>query len=248
MDVYQGGIFVIKVLVCDDDRIITDKVQQLLTIIQEQYIFELDIETYNDGRLAMESKEIYDIAIVDIEMPDVDGLALSEDLKKRNSDAIVMILTSFSDYLDSAMRIQVFRYLSKPIDEERFTKNFMEAVDYYKQISKQIVVESGDEVLTIKTKDILYIENLKHGSVIATKHGDYKTNKKPLEWYETINQPNCFTFSHKSFLVNLQNVINFDKNTVHFQGLNNTVRIACISQRKYYEFKKAFFDFAGGVR
>ena len=238
----------IKVLVCDDDRIITEKVQQLLTIVQEQYSFELDIKTYNDGRLAMESEEIYDIAIVDIEMPDVDGLALSENLKKRNSDAIVLILTSFSDYLDSAMRIQVFRYLSKPIDEERFTKNFMEAVSYYKQISKQILVESGDEVLTVKTKDILYIENLKHGSVIATKYGDYKTSKKPLEWYETINQPNCFTFSHKSFLVNLQNVINFDKNTVHFQGLNNTVRIACISQRKYYEFKKAFFDFAGGVK
>ena len=95
----------IKVLVCDDDRIITEKVQQLLTIVQEQYSFELDIKTYNDGRLAMESEEIYDIAIVDIEMPDVDGLALSENLKKRNSDAIVLILTSFSDYLDSAMRI-----------------------------------------------------------------------------------------------------------------------------------------------
>ena len=65
----------IKVLVCDDDRIITEKVQQLLTIVQEQYSFELDIKTYNDGRLAMESEEIYDIAIVDIEMPDVDGLA-----------------------------------------------------------------------------------------------------------------------------------------------------------------------------
>lgn len=238
----------IKVLVCDDDRIITEKVQQLLTIVQEQYSFELDIKTYNDGRLAMESKEIYDIAIVDIEMPDVDGLALSENLKKRNSDAIVLILTSFSDYLDSAMRIQVFRYLSKPIDQERFTKNFMEAIDYYKQISKQIVVESGNEVLTIKTKDILYIENLKHGSVIATKYGDYKTNIKPQEWYEVINQPNCFTFSHKSFLVNLQNVINFDKTTIHFQGSNDTVRIACISQRKYYDFKKAFFDFAGGKR
>lgn len=248
MDIYRGGSFMIKVLICDDDQIVTNKVQKLLTEIQEQYSFKLDIQAYNDGLLAMESKKIYDIAIVDIEMPYIDGLALSEDLKKRNSDAIVLILTSFSDYLDSAMRIQVFRYLSKPIDEERFTKNFMEAVSYYKQISKQIVVESGDEVLTIKTKDILYIENLKHGSVIATKHGDYKTNKKPLEWYETIDQSNCFTFSHKSFLVNLQNVINFDKNTVHFQGLNNTVRIACISQRKYYEFKKAFFDFAGGVK
>ena len=237
-----------KVLVCDDDKIITDKVQHLLADIQKQYNFEFDIQTYNDGRLAMESKETYDIAIVDIEMPNVDGLALSEELKRCNLDTVVLILTSFSDYLDSAMRIQVFRYLSKPIDEERFTKNFIEAVSYYKQISKQIIVESGDEVLTIKTKDILYIENLKHGSVIATKHGDYKTNKKPQEWYEIINQPNCFTFSHKSFLVNLQNVINFDKNTVHFQGSNDSVRIACISQRKYYEFKKAFFDFAGGIR
>ncbi len=238
----------IKVLVCDDEKIITDKVQNLLADIQKQYSIEIDIVAVNDVLLVMKSNESYDIAIVDIEMPNVDGLALSEELKKRNSDAIVMILTSFSDYLDSAMRIQVFRYLSKPIDEERFTKNFMEAVSYYKQISKQIIVESGDEVLTIKTKDILYIENLKHGSVIATKNGDYKTNKKPQEWYEIIHQPNCFTFSHKSFLVNLQNVINFDKNTVHFQGLNNTVRIACISQRKYYEFKKAFFNFAGGVR
>ncbi len=238
----------IKVLVCDDDKATTDKVQKLLAEIQKRFSFEIDVEAVNDGRLIINSNESYDIAIVDIEMPKVDGLALSEELKKRNSDAIIMILTSFSDYLDSAMRIQVFRYLSKPLDEKRFTKNFMEAVSYYKQISKQIIVESGDEVLTIKTKEILYIENLKHGSVIATKNGDYKTNKKPQEWYEIINQPNCFTFSHKSFLVNLQNVINFDRNTVHFQGANNTVRIACISQRKYYEFKKAFFDFAGGVR
>ena len=132
----------IKVLVCDDDKIIIEKVQQLLTIIQEQYSFELDIKTYNDGLLAMESKETYDIAIVDIEMPNVDGLALSEKLKRRNPDTIVLILTSFSDYLDSAMRIQVFRYLSKPIDEERFTKNFIEAVSYYKQTSKQIIAES----------------------------------------------------------------------------------------------------------
>ena len=238
----------IKVLVCDDDKRITDKVQKLLANIQEQYSFELDIESYNDGRLVMKNIEMYDIAIVDIEMPDVDGLSLSEDLKGRNPDTIVLILTSFSDYLDSAMRIQVFRYLSKPIEEERFKKNFMEALSFFKQISKRIVIESGDEVLTIKTKDILYIENNKRGSVIATKYGDYKTNKKPQEWYAIINQPNCFTFSHKSFLINLQNVINFDKNTVRFQSLNDTVRIACISQRKYYEFRKAFFNFAGGVK
>ncbi len=238
----------IKVLVCDDDKIITNKVNELLASIQEKYSFELNTQIYNDGQSVMENNETYDIAVVDIEMPDVDGLALSEELKRRNPDTIVIILTSFSDYLDSAMRIQVFRYLSKPIDEDRFSKNFIEAVNCYKQISKLIIVESGDKVITIKTKDILYIENLKHGSIVATKYGDYKTNKKPQEWYGIINQPNCFTFSHKSFLVNLQNVINFDKNSVYFQSINDSVRIAGLSQRKYYEFKKAFFDYAGGIK
>ena len=68
----------IKVLVCDDDKMITDKVQSLLDDIQEKYGFELDIQIYNDGQSVMDNNEIYDIAIVDIEMPDVDGLALSE--------------------------------------------------------------------------------------------------------------------------------------------------------------------------
>ena len=84
--------------------------------------------------------------------------------------------------------------------------------------------------------------------MIATKYGNYKTNKKPQEWFEIINQPNCFAYSHKSFLVNLQNVINFNKSTILFQGLHENIEIPCVSQRKYSNFKKAFFSFAGGIK
>ena len=80
-----------------------------------------------------------------------------------------------------------------------------------------------------------------------TKYKSYETNKKPAEWYEIINQPNCFVQSHKSYIVNLQNVINFDKSSITFQGANENLMEHCISQRKYAEFKKAFFDFAGGI-
>ncbi len=238
----------VNILICDDDKLITHRLNKLLRDIQNKYNFNFNIDTKYSGDSAVDTDLIYDIAIIDIEMPGINGLKLSEKIKTKNPDVIILILTSFSDYLDSAMDINVFRYLSKPIDVERFNRNFLDAIKRYKQISKQIILEISETVYTIKTKDILYIENLKHGSVIVTKQDKFKTNKKPQEWFEYISQPNCFVYSHKSFLVNLQNVINFNKSTVLFQGLNKNIKVACISQRKYSDFKKAFFDFAGGIQ
>ena len=238
----------VNVLICDDDHLITQQLYKLLKSIQRKYNIDFNIVIKSNGDEVINENSNYDIAIVDIEMPGISGLRLSKMLKKSNSDIIILILTSFSNYLDSAMDISVFRYLSKPIDVQRFNRNFLEAIKRYKQISKKIVLDLFDEVYTIKTKDILYIENLKHGSLIVTKSGKFKTNKKPVEWFNQINQPNCFVYSHKSFLVNLQNVINFNKSTVFFQGKNEIIDVACVSQRKYSDFKKAFFDFAGGLK
>ena len=237
----------IKVLVCDDDVTITAKVKDLLQKIQKNNNIDFEIDVRNNGDFVRHQKVVYDIAIVDIEMPEITGLELSEKLKEYNNDVIVIILTSFSDYLDKAMKISVFRYLSKPVDEERFYRNFIDAIVYHGQISKQIIIENCDKVYFIKTKDILYIENLKHGSIIVTKNQKFKTSKKPQQLCDEISQPHCFIYSHKSFVVNLQNVINFDKNLITFETGSEAHSVPCISQRKYAEFKKAFYSFVGGI-
>lgn len=238
----------LKVLICDDDVNITNKVLLLINEIKTKGRWKFDITVRNSGEFVMKEKSYYDIAIVDIEMPGISGLELSQKLKSLNPDVLIIVLTSFSNYLDSAMKIQVFRYLSKPIDIERFNRNFLEAIEKCREISKQIIIQNSTSVYTVKTKDILYIENQKHGSVVVTKHHKFDTNKKPTEWDEIINQPNCFVFSHKSFLVNLQNVVNFNKHSATFQGDKDLIEIQCVSQRKYPDFKNKFFAFAGGIK
>ena len=236
----------LNILICDDDKNIVQQVSSLLDEVKIKHNIDFKIDTNTDGEFSVDKNAIYDIAILDIQMEGINGLKVAENLKRNNPDVIVIILTSYSDYLDSAMKINVFRYLSKPIDEQRFHKNFLEALEHYRNISKQIVVKSNDMVSYVKTKDILYIENLKHGSSIVTKSNTIKTNKKPEEWYTIINQKDRFIFSHKSFLVNLQNVINFDKTTMTFQKQDERLDIACVSRRYYNDLKKAFFDFVGG--
>ncbi len=236
----------LNILICDDDKNIVQQVSDLLDEVKNKHNIDFKIDTNSDGEFSIDKNAIYDIAILDIQMQGINGLEVAENLKRNNPDVIVIILTSFSDYLDSAMKISVFRYLSKPIDEQRFHKNFLEALEHYRNISKQIVVKFNDTVSYVKTKDILYIENLKHGSSIVTKTDIIKTNKKPEEWYAIIDQKDRFIFSHKSFLVNLQNVINFDKTTITFQKQDERLDIACVSRRYYNDLKKAFFNFVGG--
>lgn len=235
----------INILICDDDNNILQQVNSLVTDWREKNKIDFRIDTKSSGEFIRESNSVYDIAFIDIEMPGISGLELAEELKKNNPDVIVIVITSFQNYLDSAMKIHVFRYLSKPIDTERFYNNFAEAIENHNKLSKTITVESKGEINLVKTSDILYIENLKHGSKIITKTDEYKTSIKPKEWLRIINQPNCFVYSHTSIIVNLQNVVGLSKDSVSLDKGNGERITTYVSQRKYADFKKALFSFAG---
>ena len=238
----------INILVCDDDKLITQQIKQLLDRFQKKYHIHFNVDIEFCGDVLINKDTIYDIAIIDIEMPGISGLELSKLIKQQNSEVIIIILTSFSAYLDNAMDMEVFRYLSKPIELARFQKSLLSAVKKYKQISKRIHIKTDDGIYIIQTKDILYIENLKYGSIIFTKQGQFKTNKRLQEWFDIVNQPNCFVYSHKSFIVNLQNVIFFNREKITFQTNDSILEVFCVSQRKYSELKKSFFDYAGSLQ
>ena len=238
----------INLLICDDNPKITKQVSELIVIFEKKYKINFLIDIKHSEDFVLNNNKSYDIAIVDIEMPGISGLRLSEKLKELNSDIIVIVLTSFQNYLDSAMKIHVFRYLSKPLDKNRFYSNLKEAIEEYRLISKSIILKYNDEVHLIKTKDILYIENQKYGSIVYTTRGDFYINIKPKELNRKINQDKYFIFSHNSILVNLQNVIDFNKTTIVLRKNETETVTTYMSQRKYTNFKKAFFDFAGGLK
>ena len=181
-------------------------------------------------------------------MPGISGLRLAEMLKDVNPDVLIMIVTSFTRYLDSAMRIKVFRYLSKPIDRERFSRNLFDAVKEHKMLSKTITVATKESVHMIKTKDILFIQGTKNGSIIVTKQEELQTAHKIAVWLEKINQPNCFVYSHTSFAVNLQNVISFDKQNVILRKDSEHTVSAYMSGRRYSQFRHQFLNFAGDLQ
>jgi DNA-binding NtrC family response regulator len=82
-----------------------------------------------EDALAAAGKQTFDVAIVDLKMPGIDGITVMERLKERQPFAEVVMLTGHGSH-DSAWeagRLQAFRYLLKPYDFDELLTVIREA-------------------------------------------------------------------------------------------------------------------------
>lgn len=78
----------------------------------------------NDGEegLKLYKEKNPDIVLSDIAMPNMDGLEMSEAIKKMNPNQPIALFTAFSEsaFLKKAAELGVATYILKPLDEEQF--------------------------------------------------------------------------------------------------------------------------------
>jgi len=81
-----------------------------------------DVETAEDGQDALEKMNSgpYDIILVDIKMPGMDGITLQKRIKEIDKDVIVIIITAYAsvDTAVDALKHGAFDYVTKPIDPD----------------------------------------------------------------------------------------------------------------------------------
>lgn len=113
-----------RILICDDDVMIQRELTKYLSEYFHRHNLRLpDICRFHTGHDLLMDSGNKDIVFLDVEMPGLSGISVGTSLKKSNPDVIIFIVTSYSEYLDDAMRFHVFRYLSKPIDKQRLFRN-----------------------------------------------------------------------------------------------------------------------------
>ena len=102
------------ILVVDDEMEICDLLQNFLT--QEGY----QVSTAQNGReaISLGNQNRFDLALLDIKMPGMDGIEVFQELKKAKKDLEVIILTGHGTLRTAkeAMGLGAYDYLTKPFD------------------------------------------------------------------------------------------------------------------------------------
>ena len=112
-----------KVLIVEDEIRIREGIRKLLSKIDEH--FEV-IEEAGNGLegLALCEKLHPDLIITDIQMPEMDGLQMLQEISNRGEMPKVIVLSAYSEfeYARGAMKLGVTEYLLKPINLNDFSQ------------------------------------------------------------------------------------------------------------------------------
>ncbi len=117
----------IKLLLVDDE------VKFLESIAKRLELKDIDVTTATNGKEAIASAEkgLFDVAIVDFQMPGMDGTQVLKSLKDNHKYLEIIMLTGHAS-IDSAVectKLGAFKYLEKPYDFEKLVEVIKEAYE-----------------------------------------------------------------------------------------------------------------------
>lgn len=237
----------VRILFCDDDAVV---LRQLQTYVSEYFaqtggkMPELSAYDSGDALLAAETRA--DLAFLDVEMPGVSGIHVGARLKEKNPNIKIFIMTSYPDYLDEAMRFQVFRYLSKPIDKGRLFRNLQDAVYQYTMENREYPIITAQGVFVRRAEELLRVEARQRRVTVHTTDGDLLSTQTMEAWRQSLSAP-CFYVTHRSFIVNMRFVHSICRDTITLK-YRNLELTAYLTRRKYTDFKDTYLWYMESVK
>lgn len=234
-----------RIAICDDDTLVIEQLKNYIkAYFDKRGIKCPEIICFSNGAALLADTEEKDILFLDVEMPGINGIYVGNELKKANDRIIIFIVTSYSEYLDDAMRFHVFRYLSKPLDQQRFFRNMNDALALYNTMTVKVPIETKSGVHTLPASSIIMIEAQGRKVIVHTLQNDYESVHNMQYWLELLPK-NCFFQTHRSFIVNLEHISDFDHFLVH---MADDQFQAYLTKRKYSAFKDAYLLYLESTR
>lgn len=234
-----------RIVCCDDDTRIIEQLKEYLKLYFKTISTPFpEFASFTSGENLLKDNQPIDIAFLDVEMTGLSGIHTGAELKRKNPNVIIFIVTSYPDYLDEAMRFHVFRYLSKPIDKNRLFRNMKDALFRYSTVSKKIQIETKDQTDIVYMKDIIFVEARERKVLVYTPKNIYESVQKIQFWVEKLPQ-SCFFQTHRSYIVNLRYVSGYDNTQVN---LCDNRYYAYLTRRKYTAFKHAHIMYLESMR
>ena len=230
-----------RIAVCDDEQVCTENVIKHLDYFSVKNNIEFEKSIFNSAVDLLSCNKIFDIAILDVEMDDTDGLNLGEKLRTINPHIVLIYITAHKKYLDDALNINAVSFFEKPIDSQRFYRGLMDAIKRIDNNVFDFYLKDGKTIEKINANDILFIEIEKRKTKMITINKEYHSNHS-IDYWQSNLKSTVFVSPHKSYIVNLNFVTKYERNYVI---LNDIYEIP-IARNKQPDFYKKFICFMEG--
>ncbi len=207
----------LKIAICDDEMAEC----RLLTHMIEKTYPGLHPDCFQDGDEFLRSFKpgSYDLIFMDILMPGLDGVSVTEGLRAKDPAVPIAFTTGSTDHAMAGYKYHVIRYLVKPYRPED-VKEVLDLAAREKENRPKLTLRISGRDMSFEYDKIIYMEQNSHTLYLNLVGGATLQLTGKLDDVEAKLPPEMFMRCHKSFLVNLRQVKTVDKDLNVFEMQN----------------------------
>lgn len=180
-----------------------------------------------------------DLLILDLHLPDGNGLDLARRLRQQHADTGIIIITAYQEHVYEGYEVGAFRFLPKPVEAERLREALLQFAAEYRSM-KYLLVPTQTEQLVLPLDEIVCIESQGKNSVVYMQDGRNIESKRSILDYTKEIENGSFVRVHRCYLVNMKHIVRLKDSKIVF---DTDVCHAEISRRNRTEFDARFTSF-----
>ncbi len=215
----------LKILIVDDEP----EARELLKFIleEESGLKVVGMAGNVDDALKLLKKELPDLVLLDIQMPDKDGFQFIELINREGLEPGIIFVTAFDNYAIQAIRNSVFDYIMKPVRQEELfhaVERFRiraakgqnhELASLIKSLKKsepgKVKLNTRSGYILIHPPEVVYCKADGNYTHIQMSDGSAEITTQNLGAIEELLKAGTFFRVSRSYLVNLKYLARVDR-------------------------------------
>lgn len=200
-----------NILICDDDKTICDDITTTLTKNKDYTLFVC--YSGNDA-ITISKKHSVDLLIIDIELPDSNGIEIANKIYDTNQSLKVIYITAYGNKYFSKIYSDFtpHGYIDKPIQFNILNFFINQVYDEYLTNKMVLEISFNQKKNLIPIKNIIYLQSKKRLCEINTTKETYICYKKLSDITNELS--NKFIRTHHSFIINKDYVSSYNKKQI----------------------------------
>ena len=186
-----------------------------------------------------EEERAVDIALLDIDMPGMNGICLAHKLRSEGERLPIIFVTGLTDYVLEGYDVEAVSYLLKPVRKDKLFACLDKAADRRRKEEPSLLLEMPGGTARLRLKEICYVESTAHDTLVYRACGGEglrcRTGIRQLEESLCVAGGSFFKI-HRSYLVNLGQVTGVGRETAALAG----GREVPVSRTQYQALNRAF--------
>ena len=170
----------IKIAIVEDEAMYAKQLEEFLHQYEAENHEAFDITIYSDGdQIVNKYKSQFDIILMDVEMKFMDGMSAAEEIRKMDSEVVIIFITNMAQYAIRGYAVDALDYVLKPVSYFAFSQRLNRAIERMKKREEKVImVNIKGGMVRINIANIYYIESQGHTLILHTILGDYETTGK----------------------------------------------------------------------